>query len=109
MQQDTINRTQASIWGRLGDTVEVFAAGADVESDDPVWTGLAVRIVPEATDAPGEGLGYQQSVAGFSFRASDAPAVPLDAIVRYAGASYVIAEIREVGVDTITVIVAPGI
>ena len=88
--------------------MEVFAPRADVRVDAPVWSGLAVRIVPDATDAPAEGLGYQESVAGFSFRASDAPPVPLEAIVRYAGASYVIAETRDAGGDRIIVTVTPA-
>ena len=108
MRQDLIDLAQSAIWQGIGDHVDVFAPGADVRVDAPVWSGLAVRIVPEATDAPSEGIGYQQSVAGFSFRASDAPAVPLEAIVRYAGASYVIAEMAEVGGDRIIVTVTPA-
>ena len=71
----------------------------------PGWPFESCRKPPIA---PSEGIGYQQSVAGFSFRASDAPAVPLEAIVRYAGASYVIAEMAEVGGDRIIVTVTPA-
>ena len=107
MRQATIDRMQKGHWDHLGDSVEVFAPGADVDADDPVWSGLAIRIVPDPTDAPNEGLGYQQSVNGFSFRASDAPSVPQQAIVRYAGRSYTVDEVSEVGVDKIVVTVGP--
>ena len=108
MKQATIDRAQESIWRQLGDSVEVFAPGSDVDADDPVWTGLAIRSVPDPTDAPNEGLGYQQAVIRFSFRASGAPSVPQRAIVRYAGRSYLVDEVPEVGVDKIVVTVGPG-
>ena len=42
-------------------------------TDAPIWAGMAIRTVPEATDAPGEGLSYQQPIRGFSFRVAGAP------------------------------------
>ena len=66
MRQDVIDLAQAAIWDGIGDAVEVFAPGADVATDAPIWTGEAVRIVPDATDAPGGGsLSYQEPIRGF--------------------------------------------
>ena len=78
-------------------------------TDAPIWTGEAIRIVPEATDAPGGGsLSYQQPIRGFSFRLGGAPELKQGTIVRYASTSYTVAEIREAGSDTIRVAVNPA-
>ena len=108
MRQDLIDLAQAAIWDGLGGEVEVFAPAADVATDAPIWTGLAVRIVPEATDAPGDGLSYQLPIHGFSFRLGGAPELKQGTIVRYASTSYTVAEIREAGSDTIRVAVNPA-
>ena len=70
MRKDVIDIAQSAIWLGLGDEVEVFSPGANVATDAPIWAGMAIRTVPEATDAPGEGLSYQQPIRGFSFRLS---------------------------------------
>ena len=97
MRQTSIDRLQNTVFRRLGDDVEVFAPGADVGADRPVWTGRSVRLVDQSVEAPGDGLSYEAKVQGFSFRASDAPSVPQGAIVRYAGVSYVVERDRFTG------------
>ena len=84
MRQDVIDLAQSGIWAGIGDAVAVFAPGADVSVDAPVWSGVAVRIVPDPTNAPGEGLSYQQPIHGFSFRLGGAPELKQGTIVRYA-------------------------
>ena len=108
MRQDVIDLAQSGIWENLGASVDVFAPGADVSVDAPVWSGLAVRMVPEATDAPGDGLSYQLPIHGFSFRLDGAPELKQGTIVRYASTSYTVAEISEAGNDTIRVAVDPA-
>ena len=39
MRQDVIDMAQSAIWLGLGDEVEVFAPGANVATDAPIWTG----------------------------------------------------------------------
>ena len=106
MRQDLIDLAQSAIWPGIGDDVEVFAPGADVATDAPIWTGSAIRMVPDATDAPGEGLSYQLPIHGFSFRLGGAPELKQGTIVRYASTSYTVAEIREAGSDKIEVVVS---
>ena len=108
MRNDLIEHLQHEIWTGIGEPVSVYAPGADVDVDVAVWVGLAIRIVPESTDAPTEGLGFKAPINGFSFRVSDAPTLPLKAIVQYDGASYVVAETSELGSDRIIVTVNPG-
>ena len=105
MKQASIDRLQGAIFRQLGDDAEVFAPGANVAADEPVWTGRTVRIVDESAEAPGDGLSYEQKVQGFSFRSSDAPSVPQGAIVRYDGRSFVVDEIASVEASTIRVTV----
>lgn len=108
MRNDLIEHLQHEIWTAIGDAVTVFAPGADLMVDAPIWAGLAIRIVPEDVDAPSEGLGYKAAINGFSFRASDAPTLPLKAIIYYSGESFVVAETSELGSDRIIVTVDPG-
>ena len=106
MRKDVIDRTQASIWRQLADAVEVFAPGADVDADDPVWTGLAVRTVPDPTDAPGGGtLSYQTPIRGFSFRLAGAPVLKQHTKIRHAAKVWTVDEIAESGSDQIRVTV----
>ena len=105
MQQASIDRSQDAIFRQLGDDTEVFAADADVDADEPVWTGRSVRLVDESAETPGEGLSYEQKVQGFSFRASDVPSLPQGAIVRYDGRSFVVDEIASMEADTVRVTV----
>ena len=85
MRQDEIDLAQTAIWDGLGDDVEVFAPSANVATDAPIWTGEAIRIVPEATDAPGGGaLSYQQPIRGFSFRLEGAPELKQHTKIRHA-------------------------
>ena len=108
MRQDVIDLAQSAIWDGIGDAVEVFAPGADVATDAPIWTGLAVRIVPEGTDAPaGASLGYQEPSRGFSFRLVGAPELKQDTKIRHAAAVFSVAEIAEAGSDQIRVAVVP--
>ena len=107
MRQATIDRVQAGIWRKVGDYVEVFAPGGDVDADDPIWSGLAIRLVPTATDTPGETQSYQQPVRGFSFRLWDVPRLPQDTIIRYADVSWTVDEILDSGDDQISVAVFP--
>ena len=66
MRQDVIDLAQSAIWDGLGDAVEVFAPGADVATDAPTWTGLAVRIVPEgSTRPPGRHSATSNRFGGF--------------------------------------------
>ena len=92
MKQASIDRLQGAIFRQLGDDVEVFAPGADVGADEPVWAGRAVHLVDQSAEAPGDGLSYEQKVQGFSFRASDAPPVPQGALLRYGGRTFVVDE-----------------
>ena len=106
MQQASINRLQGAVFRQLGDDIEVFAPGADVEADDPVWAGRSVRLVDQATETPGDGrLSYEQKVEGFSFRALDAPSVRQGSIVLYDGRSLIVDEIDSVEADTVRVTV----
>ena len=74
MRQDVIDLAQTAIWDGLGDYVEVFAPSANVALRTRLSGRVqAVRTVPDPTDAPGEGLSYQQPIRGFSFRLSGAP------------------------------------
>ena len=108
MRQDVIDLAQTAIWQNLGDVVDVFAPGADVATDAPIWTGEAIRIVPEATDAPaGASLGYQEPIRGFSFRLDGAPELKQDTKIRHAAAVWSVAEIAEAGSDQIRVTVVP--
>ena len=108
MRQDLIGLAQSAIWDGIGDAVEVFAPGADVATDAPIWTGEAIRIVPDATDAPGGGsLSYQQPIRGFSFRLDGAPELKQDTKIRHAAAVWSVAEIAEAGSDQIRVTVVP--
>ena len=108
MRQDLIDLAQSAIWDGLGDAVEVFAPGADVATDAPMWKGEAVRIVPDATDAPGGGsLSYQQPIRGFSFRLDGAPELKQGTQIRHAAAVWSVAEIAEAGSDQIRVTVVP--
>ena len=105
MKRASIDRLQGAIFRQLGDDVEVFAPGANVAADEPVWTGLAVRLVDESAEAPGGGLSYEAKVQRFSFRASDAPPVPQGALLRYGGRTFVVDEIASVEADTVRVTV----
>ena len=109
MRQDVIDLAQTAIWDSpLGDPVSVFAPRADVATDAPIWTGAAIRIVPEATDAPGgESLSYQQPIRGFSFRLADAPVLKQKTLIRHAAKVWVVDEIAEAGSDQIRVTVVP--
>ena len=108
MRQDVVDLAQTAIWDGIGEEVEVFAPSANVALDAPIWTGSAIRMVPDATDAPGDGLSYQLPIHGFSFRLGGAPELKQGTIVRYASTSYTVAEIREAGSDTIRVAVNPA-
>ena len=109
MRQDVIDLAQSAIWSGLGDDVSVFAPGANVATDAPIWTGAAIRIVPDATDAPGgEGLTYQQPIRGFSFRLDRAPVLKQKTLIRDDARVWSVDEISEAGSDTIRVTVFPG-
>ena len=107
--REEINRHGAgsAIWLGLGDEVEVFAPGANVATDAPIWTGEAIRTVPEATDAPGEGLSYQQPIRGFSFRLAGAPVLKQKTLIRHDARVWSVDEIAEAGSDQIRVTVFP--
>ena len=105
MRQDVIDMAQSAIWLGLGDEVEVFAPGANVATDAPIWKGEAIRTVPDATDAPGEGLSYQQPIRGFSFRVAGAPVLKQKTLIRHAAKVWTIDEIAEAGSDQIRVTV----
>ena len=107
MRQDVIDMAQSAIWLGLGDEVEVFAPGADLATAASIWTGMAIRTVPDATDAPGEGLSYQQPIRGFSFRVSGAPVLKQKTLIRHAAKVWTIDEIAESGSDQIRVTVFP--
>ena len=108
MRQDVIDLAQTAIWDGIGEEVEVFAPSANVALDAPIWTGLAVRIVPEGTDAPaGASLGYQEPIRGFSFRLDGAPELKQGTKIRHAAAVWSVAEIAEAGSDQIRVTVVP--
>ena len=108
MRQDVIDMAQSAIWLGLGDEVEVFAPGANVATDAPIWKGEAIRTVPDATDAPGEGLSYQQPIRGFSFRVSGAPVLKQKTKIRHAAKVWTVDEISEVGSDQVRVTVFSG-
>ena len=108
MRQDEIDLAQSAIWDGLGNEVEVFAPGANVATDAPIWTGEAIRIVPESAEAPGGGtLSYQQPIRGFSFRLSGAPVLKQKTLIRHAAAVWTVDEISDVGGDQIRVTVFP--
>ena len=109
MREDVIDLAQSAIWDGLGSEVEVFEPGADVATDAPIWTGEAIRIVPDSTDAPGGGsMSYQQPIRGFSFRLVGVPVLKQGAKIRHAAAVWVVDEIADVGGDQIRVTVFPG-
>ena len=108
MRQDVIDLAQTAIWDGLGDYVEVFAPSANVALDAPIWSGSAVRTVPDPTDAPGEGLSYQQPIRGFSFRLSGAPVLKQKTKIRHAAKVWTVDEISEVGSDQVRVTVFSG-
>ena len=108
MRQDIIDLAQGAVWEGLGDSVEVFEPGADAATDLPIWMGTAIRIVPDPTDAPTEGLGYQQAVNGFSFRLDGAPRLKQKTLIRHAVKVWIVAEIAEVGNDQVRVTVFPN-
>ena len=105
MKRASINRLQGAIFRQLGDDVEVFAPGANVAADEPVWVGLAVRLTDESAEAPGGDLSYETKVQRFSFRASDAPPVPQGALLLYGGSTFVVDEIASLESDTVRVTV----
>ena len=108
MRQDLIDLAQSAIWEGIGDDVDVFSPGSDVATDAPIWTGEAIRIVPDATDAPaGASLGYQEPIRGFSFRLVGAPELKQGTKIRHAAAVWSVAEIAEAGSDQIRVTVVP--
>ena len=107
MRQELIDIAQDAIWQGLGDGVEVFSPTADLATDAPIWTGEAIRIVPEATDAPGEGLSYQQPIRGFSFRLAGAPVLKQKTLIRHDARVWSVDEIAEAGSDQIRVTVFP--
>ena len=74
-------------------------------TDAPIWKGEAIRTVPDATDAPGEGLSYQQPIRGFSFRVAGAPVLKQKTLIRHAAKVWTIDEIAEAGSDQIRVTV----
>ena len=108
MRQDVIDMAQSAIWLGLGDEVEVFSPGANVATAAPIWAGMAIRTVPDATDAPGEGLSYQQPIRGFSFRVAGAPVLKQHTKIRHAVKVWTVDEIAESGSDQIRVTVFPG-
>ena len=108
MRKDVIDIAQSAIWLGLGDEVEVFSPGANVATDAPIWAGMAIRTVPEATDAPGEGLSYQQPIRGFSFRLSGSPVLKQKTKIRHAAKVWTVDEISEVGSDQVRVTVFSG-
>ena len=109
MRQDVIDMAQSAIWLGLGDEVEVFSPGANVATDAPIWKPvMAIRTVPDATDAPGEGLSYQQPIRGFSFRVAGAPVLKQHTKIRHAVKVWTVDEIAESGSDQIRVTVFPG-
>ena len=106
MRQDVIDLAQTAIWDGLGDYVEVFAPSANVALDAPIWSGSAVRTVPDPTDAPGGGtLSYQTPIRGFSFRLAGAPELKQHTKIRHAAKVWTIDEIAEAGSDQIRVTV----
>ena len=109
MRKDVIDLAQTAIWDGIGEEVEVFAPSANVALDAPIWTGEAIRIVPEATDAPGEGLSYQQPIRGFSFRLAGAPVLKQKTLIRHDARVWSVDEIAESGSDQIRVTVFPGV
>ena len=108
MRKDVIDMAQSAIWLGLGDEVEVFAPGADVATAAPIWAGMAIRTVPDPTDAPGGGtLSYQTPIRGFSFRLAGAPELKQHTKIRHAVKVWTIDEIAESGSDQIRVTVFP--
>ena len=110
MRQDVVDLAQTAIWDGIGEEVEVFSPSANVALPTRrSGRAQAIRMVPDATDAPGGGsLSYQLPIHGFSFRLGGAPELKQGTIVRYASTSYTVAEIREAGSDTIRVAVNPA-
>lgn len=108
MRQADIDLVQSGVWSDLGDPVEVYGRGADVEADDPDWRGNAVRLVPNDEDVPAEArFGRTAAIRGFAFLESDAPALAQGAIIVHSGTEFVVDEIGGAQAGTIRATVYP--
>ena len=109
MRQDVIDLVQTAIWDGIGEEVEVFAPGANVATDLPIWMGTAIRTIPESAEVPGGGtLSFQQPIRGFSFRLDGAPRLKQKTLIRHAAKVWIVAEIAELGNDQVRVTVFPN-
>ena len=81
MRLADIDRLQAGIWRRHGETVALLDAAHVI-----TWTGTAVEESPDSVEAPGSELSYEEAVRRLLFRRTDQPSLPRGSLLRWRGA-----------------------